>query len=373
MLTLAIALSLLVAVGVVLTTVQTLLTVAFRRRTPKGPRTVRPFVSILKPLCGVDDELEANLHSFAALEGVRYELIVSVADPDDPALAVVERVRAAHPALDCKVVIGGDALLEHGNRKVARLIAARAHARGEILVISDSNVRTEADALANTLAAFDDAEVGCVSNLFTGSRARSFGASLEVLHLLGFVVPGSVIAAFAGVPCVVGKSMAITTRALDAIGGFERFARVLAEDQAIGLAVREAGLRVMLSPVVVRNVVVQRTVRRALDRQIRWNKIRYAFSKSTYSAEFLINPLPFAIAAACIGAPLSLAIAVAAIRIAQMFALDHATGARLRARELAMTPLLDLLMFAAQFVAYVDDTVTWRGYTLQIGPGTELV
>ena len=81
------------------------------------------------------------------------------------------------------------------------------------------------------------------------------------------MVPGAALGAAGGMPCVVGQSMAITRReALHGIGGFERFRRVLAEDQAIGLAVQEAGYEVALSPVVVRNVVVARSVHRAVDR-----------------------------------------------------------------------------------------------------------
>jgi len=171
------------------------------------------------------------------------------------------------------------------------------------------------------------------------------------------------------VPCVVGKSMAISRRALEAIGGFEAFANVLAEDQAIGLAVREAGFGVTLSPVVVRNIVVKRTLKRALDRQIRWNKIRYAFSKAAYASEFLVNPLPFAM----LTFHPAMILAVALMRIAQVALLGMATNARLTWRELALVPLQDLLQFGAQFVPYFDDTVTWRGYTLRIGPNTELV
>jgi glycosyl transferase family 21 len=107
--------------------------------------------------------------------------------------------------------------------------------------------------------------VGCVSNLFVASGAQNFGGVIESLHLLTFVAPGAALAAAAGVPCVVGKSMAISRRA---IGGFEAFRHVLAEDQAIGVATKNAGVEVVVSPVVVRNVVVRRTIRRALGRQI---------------------------------------------------------------------------------------------------------
>ena len=60
--------------------------------------------------------------------------------------------------------------------------------------------------------------------------------------------------------------MAIRRDVLEAIGGFEAFTNVLAEDQAIGVAVRGAGCGVVLSPVVVRNVTVRRTLRRAFSR-----------------------------------------------------------------------------------------------------------
>ncbi len=303
-------------------------------------------------------------------------MICSVADRHDPALAVLERVRFAHPLAPFRVVLGGDPLLERTNRKVARLVAAERVARGEVLVISDSNVRVEPDDLARTITAFDDPEVGCVSNLFAGDGAQSLGAKIESLHLLSFVVAGNVLAEFAGVPCVVGKSMAITRDALRAIGGFAAFTNVLAEDQAIGLAVTEAGYRVALSPVVVKNVVVKRTLKRALDRQIRWNKIRYAMSKGCFTSELLVFPLPLSILAAMAGLLAGvtgawlLPLAALVLRLTQVALLAHTIGARI---SLPLVPLLDVLQFGAQFIPYFDDTVTWRGYTARIGPNTVLL
>jgi len=272
-----------------------------------------------------------------------------------------------------RLIIGGDPRLETGNRKVARLIAAAPQARGEILFISDANVRIEPDDLRATIEAFRDPAVGCVSNLFTGAGAQSLGATIESLHLLSFVVPGNVLASFVRVPCVVGKSMAISRQALDAIGGFERFARVLAEDQAIGLAVREAGYRVLLSPVVVRNIVVKRSLKRALDRQIRWNKIRYAFSRAMYSSEFLLHPFAWSLLVAAFGGPALLVLLVGVVRVAQIALLAIVTDAPVRGRDLLFVPLLDVLQFGAQFVPYVDNRVTWRGYRARLGPNTELI
>lgn len=383
--------AILTGLGALVTSVQTALTLLFRRRGrffEHGPRVPsgwagrfrqggfsrRHRISILKPVCGVDDELEANLDSFAAVRGVAYEVIVSIADLHDPALPIVERVMARHTDVAWKLVIGGDPKLEAFNRKVARLIAATPHATGDVLLISDSNVRVEPDDVAMTVRAFDDPLLGLVSNLFTGSGARSFGASIESLHLLSFVIPGAVIAAVANVPCVVGKSMAIRRDVLAAIGGFEAFVRVLAEDQAIGLAVRDAGYDVGLSPVIVRNIVVKRTLKRALDRQIRWNKIRYAFSKRTYASELLLFPFAFAVLAAILH-PVAwpLPVAILALRLLQVAILARATNAPLGILELLLVPLFDLLHFGAQFVPYFDDRVTWRGHATRLGPKTVLM
>ena len=390
-----IALLFLTAAASVITTMQAVLTRLFRRRGRffgDGPREDAtpsrraassggaPFVSILKPLCGLDDDLERNLASFANLRGIDYEVICSVADRNDPALAVLERVRLNHPHAPFRVVTGGDPRLELTNRKVARLIAAEREARGSVILISDSNVCVEPGDVAGTLEALRDPHVGCVSNLFVGEGATTFGAVIESLHLLSFVVTGNVLAAFGDVPCVVGKSMAITRDALRAVGGFGAFANVLAEDQAIGLAVREAGYLVALSPVVVRNTIVRRTLKRALDRQVRWNKIRYAMSKGVYMSELLLFPLPLAVLAAIAGlltgvtaAPL-LPLAALGLRLAQVAVIARATGARLGGLGgLLCLPALDVLQFGGHFVPYFDDTVTWRGHTARIGPRTVLL
>src|SRR5215470_708694 len=252
-----------------------------------------PLVSILKPLSGLEDEIEENLLSFSNLQGITHEIILSVADPDDPALDVIARIQARFSGSNFSVVIGGGGGTP--NPKVERLVAAARRSRGQILFISDSNIRVSPGDIAATVAAFRDPEVGCVSNLFIGDGARTLGAMIESLHLISFVLPGCVFANWAGVPCLVGKSMAISREAYLAIGGFEAFGNVLAEDQAMAIAIKRAGYKLELSSTGVRNVIVGRSLRGALGRQVRWNKIRYAFSKLAYTSEFLVNPLPLSL------------------------------------------------------------------------------
>ncbi len=342
----------------------------------------RPRLSILKPLKGLDDGLEENLASFAALRGIDYEVVLSVADSEDPALAVVDRVRARHPEAPFVVVVGGAPEGRIGNPKVERLVAASRVARGDLFLVSDSNVRVAPDAVADTVALLDDPAVGCVSNLFVGAGARDLGAVVEGLHLLTFVVPGNVLAAWRGIPCVVGKSMALPRHVHDAIGGFAAFGDVLAEDQAIGLAVKEAGFRVLLSPVVVENVVERRTVKRALGRQVRWGKIRFAFSKALFAGEVLMNPLPLALLAPLLalaeGSPWAGPLASFAslsllVRLLQASLLGRLCGAPLPLAALLAVPLKDVLQLATQAVPFVSREVVWHGHRARIGRGTLLV
>jgi ceramide glucosyltransferase len=286
------------------------------------------------------------------------------------------------PATTFRLVVGGGTGLALANPKVERLVAAAREARGEIFLVSDANVRVRPGDVARIVAPFDDPAVGCVSSLFTGAEARSCGAVVESLHLLMFVLPGAVLAESGGVPCVVGKSMALSRRALEAIGGFAAFVDVLAEDQAIGCAVKDAGLRVVLSPVVVRNVTTRRPLGRALARQARWGKIRFAFSKLTYTGELLLNPFPIALlacAAAALLAPRALppaallAGSLLFLRLAQGFALARATRADHSFAQLLLVPVKDVLQLATQAVPYLSKEVDWQGHRARLGPGTLLL
>ncbi|MDL1951375.1 hypothetical protein FBQ97_16400, partial [Acidobacteria bacterium ACD] len=386
-------LALVALLGLLLTSAQVVLVRRARRRpflappagaSPPDGSTRRPprRVSVLKPLSGLDDGLEENLASFARLTGVDHEVVLSVESPGDPALAVARRVMARFPGAPFRLVVGEGTPGRLKNGKVDRLIAAARHAGGDVLLVSDSNVRVEPADVARTVALFDDPSVGLVSNLFVAEGAADLGATVEALHLLTFVLPGTALAASAGVPCVVGKSMAVTREALAAAGGLEAFLGVLAEDQAMGLAVRRAGFRVLVSPVVVRNVVERRTLARALDRQVRWGKIRYAFSRATYAAELLVNPLPVAIAACGasavesphrLGTFAGLAVLAGFVRLLQTRLLERWTGAALPPGGTAAVLLADLLRVWTHVVPFLSRSVAWHGLLARVGPGTALL
>jgi ceramide glucosyltransferase len=59
------------------------------------PLTDPPPISVLKPLCGQDDHLEENLRSFFTQDYRDYEILFAVDRMDDPAVAIVDKVRVS--------------------------------------------------------------------------------------------------------------------------------------------------------------------------------------------------------------------------------------------------------------------------------------
>ena len=88
-----------------------------------APAVASTPVSVLKPLCGADDDLEANLETFFRQDHRPLELVFGVEGGDDPAVPVVQRLRIRYPEVPCRLVVhdGRRGL----NPKVSNLLAMR--------------------------------------------------------------------------------------------------------------------------------------------------------------------------------------------------------------------------------------------------------
>jgi ceramide glucosyltransferase len=334
-----------------------------------------PAVSVLKPLKGLDPGLADNLESFFRLDYPRYEVILGVAGGDDPAVAVARRVAAAHPHVPSRVVV--DPRRVGFNPKVNNLANLAAHARHDVLLVSDSNVRVAPGYLADLVAHLLRPGVGLVSSPIRGPRGASLGAALEGLQLNTFVMGGvAAMANLVGGVCVVGKSMLLRRETLSAIGGFEHLAGFLAEDQVCGQEVARLGWRTVVSGRPIDNVLGPLSVREFLARHLRWARIRRRVAPAGFAAELLLSPT-FIAALALLADPspatLALLAAVAATRAALDAAAEGAAGTRRPlAAYLLLSPLKDVLVGGAWVVPFLDATVTWRGHRFRVGRRTRL-
>jgi ceramide glucosyltransferase len=351
---------------------------ALRRhfRAPAPTPRARPGISVLKPLCGVDDDLERNLLCFAALDWPEYEVLLGVRGPDDDACPVARRLEARFPGRFRLVFQRGEPGL---NPKVNQLVTLSHAARHPLLVVSDSNVRVEPGYLAEIAALLEDPAVGLVSHAIVGVGERRLGSLFDALHLAGSVAPGVVAAQLlAGQDIVVGKSMAFRREDLAALGGFEAAKDVLAEDFVLGRMVsRVLGKRVALGRRPIQNVSVSRGVGDFLSRYGRWAVLhRTVTGRAVHLSQACLNPVLLG-AAALLAEPGAATLAAFGGLCAAKAAIDGACGRVLRPggfalRQLACVPAKDLVYAAAWARGLVRSSVLWRGNRIRVLDGTRI-
>ena len=333
-------------------------------------RDFTPAVSIVKPLSGGDDGLEANLESFYRLDYPAYEVVFSFARRDDPAYPIALRVADRHPTVRTVFVV--DPKERSPNSKVNRLTAGVRRARHRYVLFSDGNVRVRADFLRHAIGPFRDPSVGLVSNLFRGMWPETLASRLECLYLNGALLPAT---AFLGrllrQPCVVGKSILMSRTALDAIGGLAAVGDYLAEDYLLGLAVRKAGFRVVLSAHTIDTAETSKSALAAWSRHRRWGMMRGRLGGPAYAAELLANPLPWFVGALAYSADqpglVLAAIALLGIRYGAEAASEWDGGHPHTGSSFLLLPLRDLILVGLFWAGLVGRKTSWRGRSIIVG------
>src|SRR5258705_440595 len=98
---------------IIMTTVQlvsvAIVAITCRRRTRHlSPPADAPPVTLLRPVCGVDNCADETLGSGFRLDYPDYEIVFCVAHADDPVVALVNRLIEAHPHVPTRLLIGDD-------------------------------------------------------------------------------------------------------------------------------------------------------------------------------------------------------------------------------------------------------------------------
>src|SRR5271157_1762334 len=97
-----------------------------------------PAVSLVRPVCGMENYAEETLRSTFELDYPRYEILFCAAHAYDPILPLLDRLIAAHPDIDVKLLIGDDKI--SANPKLNNLVKGWQGASFDWIVIADSNV-----------------------------------------------------------------------------------------------------------------------------------------------------------------------------------------------------------------------------------------
>lgn len=355
--------------------------VSLRRSRALPSELPLPGVSVLRPVCGADRDLEENLRAMAQQRYPRFEILVGARDPHDPALVAVRAVQRDFP--DLVRVFTGAPRLGH-NPKVSNLAYLSRFARFDVHLISDADTRPPPTYLQAMAAELMQPGVELVHSHIVGQGEETLGARLDTLQLAGFVASGVALAKWvAGTSCVVGKSMMYRSSVLRSLGGFSRVKDVLAEDYVLGRRFERAGHRVRLSSLVLPTVRSEISVTSYLRRHTRWAQMRRSISPAAYALELLTNPLPWMLAsvlcahrAALSSTTFTLLCGLAALMMlvkygADLFVLRLLRGG-IELPHVLLLPLHELLLPWIFCVGLVARRVEWRGTKLTLGTGSVL-
>lgn len=343
-----------------------------RRHRLSKPKTIStyPSVSILKPLKGVDNGLEANLKSFFVLNYPSYEIIFSVADKQDPCIPLVKDLIEKNPACDAKLLIG-ETLLGF-NPKVNNLAQSYASAKYDLILISDSNIRVDANYLANKVSyLMSNPKAGIVTAYVQGVGGEELGGELEELYLTTYYARWINAARAVRHGFVLGKSMLFRKSLLERGGGLKQLAKYIAEDYESGKMIERLGYQVELLNTPIQQYVGKTTLKNFVQRHQRWGTITKAHNPLVFFAAPLQLPLfvSFLAYVACPDYGLMAATVSVLIWCFSDLWLYSALGGRVTTKTIEIWALKAAITPIIWLRAAINRKISWRGRDLVIGKG----
>jgi len=342
----------------------------FRKRRDFCATGNLPAVSILRPLCGVDNFIEETLETTFRLDYPKYEIVFCVADKYDPVIPIVEGLINAHGSVEAILQVGHSSLSV--NPKLNNLIKGWHGSRYEWVIMADSNVLMPKNYVQCMLSAWHD-DTGLVSSPPIGSRPQNLWAELECMFLNTYQARWQCFADNIGLAFAQGKSMLWRRSQLDAVGGIEALADDVAEDAAATRIVRGLGLNVRLVSSPFAQPLGYRSASEVWNRQLRWARLRRKTFPWFFVPEILVGSLPPVVMASVVaiaqGWPVVGTIAsLLFIWYAIEAYLARYAGWHFSLRSIALCILRDALLPILWICAWAGDHFEWRGNLITIAP-----
>jgi ceramide glucosyltransferase len=325
-------------------------------------------VTILKPLYGAEPRLVDNLATFLAQDHTGpVQLLCGVADARDPAVLAVEVLRMRYPTARIDLVV--DARRHGSNGKISNLVNMTPQIAHELVVLSDSDMAAPRDYLSTLVTAAARPGVGVVTCLYRGRGDAGWASRLAAAGLSYRFLLDATFASSTGQigDACMGSTIALRREMLEQIGGFARFADVLADDHAIGQAVRATGRTIAIPPLLLTHACDEPTLAAVWRHDLRWAAtVRQVTPPLGYAGAVITHPLPLALAGAAFHPVAGLTVALIAIAVRAFAAV---TADRISGEETAplwWLPARDLMSFAVYLASYAARHVEWRGERLRM-------
>jgi ceramide glucosyltransferase len=353
-------------------------TVVFRGLVEESapPPAAFPGITILKPLRGVEPGLYDDLASFCDQNYPGpVQILFGLQDAADAAIAIINRLIAEHPGRDLELILGR-APASGPNPKVANLIGLQRHIRHDVVILADADIAVAPNYLCETIATLALPGVGAVTYLYRGVPRGGLWAYLASMGIDYHFLPNVLVGLKLGLarPCF-GSTIALRRETLAAIGGFDAFLEYIADDNAIGEAVRATGMKVAIPSTVLAHACSERSPAELLRHELRWARTVRAVNPPGYAGSVVTYPLPFAVLGAALGGfgvlgATMIAVAIAC-RLVLQLQVDHTL--HLSPTRWWLGAARDLLAFVVYVASFFVDVVSWRGQRYKVRADGTLV
>ena len=332
------------------------------------PPKAFPGVTLVKPLRGVTQGLYDDLASFCdqTYPGP-VQILFGLQDAADAAIPVVNRLIAERPGRDFELII--HAATQGPNPKVANVVGLQNRIRHEVVILADADIAVAPNYLCETIAALGLPNVGAITYLYRGAARGGLWARLGSMGIDYHFLPNVLVGLRLGLarPCF-GSTIALRRETLAAIGGFDRFLDHIADDNAIGEAVRATGMKVAIPSVLLAHACSEQSALELLRHELRWARSVRAVNPPGYGSSVITYPLPFAVLGAALGGfgvlGTSMIAAAIACRLVLQLQVDHTL--QVSPNRWWLGPTRDLLSFAVYVSSFFVDIVSWHGRRYKI-------
>lgn len=360
----------------------------FKKELAEPLSNFTPFVSIIAPCRGLDEDLEENLSALFRQNFPAYEIIFAVDDDKDAAVEAIKKVsREGANFAKSKIINAGKATETAQKAHNLREAVLHVSDRSKVFVFVDSDARPAANWLRNLIAPLADEKIGCA----TGYRwfiSAKFSFASEMRSVWNASI-ASALGANLKNNFAWGGSMALRREIFEKLEMREKWRGILSDDFVVTRTLKAADLPIYFVPQSVTATVENCTLRELLEFTTRQMKITRVYAQhlwiQAFIGAFIFNAVMlssvlimifneadsfdfwFAFAAFLLVSAFSIGKSQLRLKAVRLVLKDYKT--HLKKQVLTQNTLWILspaLYFYNCFCALISRKIVWRGISYQL-------
>jgi ceramide glucosyltransferase len=329
-------------------------------------------VSVMVPICGLDDRARRNWASFCQQQDCgNYEILFGIADPNDPAIPLLQALQAEYPD---RVRLFIDLPPKGANYKDSTLSYLLDACQYEWLIFADSDIWVHPHYIRDVMTPLIHGRADLITCAFIARNPHQLGGAIASLNRCCDFIPSALISRIldGGLRFAIGMTIALHRETLIQAGGLHM--NRIGSDYNLGKRVAQTGAKVELLPEVLESNTDGETLWQVYRRELRWSRtirfnrgiIYYTISLCFGSVYALIlcglswqyHEIPLWIPIA--------SLSLIGLRYIQAAIACWSMGAMPLIRWFPWIPLRDILSFLVWLMGCWGNRVIWRQRVLRI-------